>query len=84
MKMILVIHEKDHEDNETDIIGVAESIERAQIMIDTYYGEYEELEFKDLRDYDDFQWSKRLRVGAPSDTKYEVTVTLEWFCINYL
>ena len=80
---VIVIHEKDHEDNSRNVIGVASTVENAQKIIDTYYGDYKELQFIDIRD-SNLEWSKRLEVIGAYKKTYEVTVTLEWFELNGL
>lgn len=84
---ILVIHEKDHDDGEQIVIGVADSIDMAEDMIKEYYGEgqYTELFTQDIRD-SFLEYSKLLEIKAFSDIydAYRVTITLQWFKLNEL
>ena len=84
---ILVIHEKDHDDDEQIVIGVADSIDMAEDMIKEYYGEgqYTELSTQDIRD-SSLEYSKLLEIKAFSDIydAYRVTITLQWFKLNEL
>ncbi len=51
MKRVLVIHEKDLNDKEQIVIGVADSVKNAEKMINEYYGEYKEISYQDIRNY---------------------------------
>jgi hypothetical protein len=80
MKNVLVIHEKDLEDKDQSVIGVVDSLEEADKLINKYYGEHTVLKFKDIRD-SNLEWEKTLEVEGVL-TCYEVEVWLEWFQIN--
>jgi hypothetical protein len=81
MGSLIVIHEKDHEDKEQIVIGVADSVENANSLIDKYYGKYEQVSFTDIRD-SNLEFSKVLRLEGAFGQPYDVTVTLEWFVLN--
>jgi hypothetical protein len=81
MKQVLVIHEKDFEDFEQIVIGVADSVESAERMIREYYGDYKELSYRDIRD-SDIEYSKRLEVKDHLDKPYMVEIHLQWFSVN--
>lgn len=83
MKSLLVIHEKDLEDNEKTVIGVADSVENAEEMIKKYYGEFEEISRNDIQD-SGLEYSKVLEVKTVFANSYRVEVCLEWFCVNSL
>ena len=77
----LVIHELDLDDDENSVIGIADSVENAEKIINEYYGEYKQISYTDIRD-SNLEYSKILEVkGAFNDT-YEVEVWLEWFELN--
>jgi len=83
---ILVIYERDHEDDEKIVIGVAESVEIAEKMIKEYYGEenYTEISKTDIRD-SSLEYSKVLELNhVYLLNTYKVTITLEWFKLNEL
>ena len=81
---LLVIHEKDHDDKEEIVIGVADSVENANLMIEEYYGKvnYDEISFNEIRD-SCLEYIKVLEIKEDSlNSTYRVTVTLEWFVLN--
>ena len=41
--MLLVIHEKDLDDKEQIVVGVADSVENAEKIINEYYAEHKEI-----------------------------------------
>lgn len=81
---ILVIHELDYSDNETSVIGVADSVEKANKLIEEFYGEFEEISFT-YYGIDNIECDKVIDVF---DVDYERTYTyklsLEWFTLNTL
>jgi hypothetical protein len=79
---IVVIHEKDLEDNEQIVIGVADSVESAERIIDEYYGEYEQISYRDIRD-SNIEYSKVLEVKSTLGSS-RVEIWLEWFSLNSL
>ena len=83
---LIIIHERDHDDKEDSVIGVADCVENAEIMITEYYGKenYKEISFRDIRD-SNLEYSKVLEVQSDvllRDSSYKVTVTLAWFKLN--
>ena len=80
-QQILVIHEVDHDDDAHSVVGVADSVENAQKVIDEYYGEYKEISFKDIRD-SSIEWEKTLELEGAFKKPYRVTVWLEWYTLN--
>lgn len=83
MKKVIVIHETDMATMDEDVIGVANSIERAEGLIKEYYGKYKEIRYDDIRE-GMFEYSKVLEVLDRTNTTYYVKITLEWFEINQL
>jgi len=77
----LVIHEMDLDDEEKTVIGLADSIENAEAVISTYYGEYKEISFRDIRD-SMLEYEKVLEIKDHLNEPYRVKVWLEWFEIN--
>ena len=77
---VIGIHEHDHDDKEDIVIGVADSVEKADEVIEKYYGKENmtEISFNDIRD-STLQYSKVLEIGT---LPYKVAITLEWFTIN--
>lgn len=81
MKMLLVIHEKDLDDNEQIVVGVADSVENAENIINEYYGEHKEISYKDISD-SNLEYSKMLEVKGAFEEPYQVEIWLEWFQLN--
>ena len=81
MKLI-VIHEKDLDDKEQIVVGVAGSIGNAELLIKEYYGEYKEISYNDIRD-SNLEYSKVLEVNDAFNEPYKVEICLEWFELNY-
>ena len=81
MKVLLVIHEKDLNDKEQIVIGVADSVENAEKIINEYYGEYKEISYNDIRD-SNLEYSKVLEVKGAFEEPYRVEIWLEWFQLN--
>ncbi len=78
---LLVICEKDHDDDAKTIIGIATSVYMADLMIEEYYGKenIKEISKDDIRD-SNLEYSKLLEIsGLPLNRTYRVTITLEWF-----
>jgi hypothetical protein len=85
---LIVIYEKDHDDNEQIVIGVADSVKNAEIIIDDYYGKgkYTEVSFNDIRD-SGLEYSKVIEIHGYEIDGYErqsfkCTLTLQWFTLN--
>lgn len=83
LKLVYVIHEKDLDDNETSVIGVVSSVEKADKLIQEYYGEFKEISFRDIRD-SSLEYSKVIEVdfNGIDIGRYELTV--EYFNIDRL
>jgi len=81
MGMVLVIHERDSQDEEHCIIGVASGSDKANELLKEYYGKFKELSFHDIRD-SNIEWSKTLEVLDHKGTPYKVFIWTEWFEID--
>ena len=81
MKMLLVIHEKELDDNEQIVVGVSDSVENAEKIINKYYGEHREISYNDIRD-SNLEYSKVLEVKGVFEESYKVEIWLEWFKLN--
>jgi hypothetical protein len=83
MKKVIVIHELDHDDDESSVVGVADSLDNAESIIDDFYGKgnYKEISFRDIRE-SNLQYSKVIEVTYPVGGITRYTLTLEWFVIN--
>lgn len=79
--MLLVIHEIDLTDDESTVIGIADSIGIAENMIGEYYGNYKQIHYRDIRD-SNLEYSKILEVAGAKNEFYRVKITLEWFELN--
>ena len=80
---LIVIHEKDQDDNEKTVIGVAASVKNAESMIEEYYGKgnYTEVSFTDIRD-SNLEYSKVIEVKWNNTKSTKFTLTLEWFSLD--
>ena len=79
MKEVYVIQEKDLQDGEIDIIGVADSMDNVEEMLKKYYGDdyIEYIPFdEDILGYDEPS-IRRVKVEA-----YKFDVIIRWFAIN--
>lgn len=79
--MLLVIHEKDLDNKEQIVVGVADSVKNAEKLINEYYGEYKEINYNDIRD-SNLEYSKVLEVKGAFEEPYQVEIWLEWFQLN--
>ena len=79
--MVLVIHEKDHHDNEDSVIGVADSVENADKIIEEYYGGFKLLRHTYIGE-GNLEYSRLLEVEGATNEYYQVTITLQWFSVN--
>lgn len=83
-KSVIVIHEKDLDDLEDIVIGIASSIESAERLIGEYYGEHTVESFNDIRDCN-LEYSKIISVRGSNEFEvWRSKVTLEWFNIDVL
>lgn len=82
--IVYVIHEVDLETNNTDVIGVASSLENVDKLVDEYYGEDHTVNlFTDIRD-STLEWNKVLTVKSYDGSDYSVSVTVQWFEVDVL
>lgn len=81
MNNVIVIHEKDLEDSDKIVIGVADSVENAEAVIEDYYGDFKEISYTDIRD-SNLEYSKVLEVEGLDGGHILVEVWLEWFILN--
>ena len=80
---LIVIHEIDHDDNETIVIGVADSVKNAESIIEGYYGKdnYTEVSFNDIRE-SNLEYSKVIEMKWSDNSQTKLTLTLQWFSLN--
>jgi len=82
MKLI-IIHVTDHDDDEKFVIGVADSVEKAEEMIEEYFGKgnYKVLKRKDIR-CGMLESSQKIEVLYEDIESSTYTVVLEWSILN--
>ena len=82
-EQILVIHEKDLDDNERSVIGVSDSVDNALKVIKEYYGDYTEVRSRDMN-VSNLEFEKLLELFYTPEKKatYQVLVWTEWFSLN--
>jgi|TARA_R110000744_G_C19032106_1_gene525583 hypothetical protein len=80
---LIVIHERDHDDNDKSVVGVADSIKNAESIIAEYYGSnnYRVISFQDIRD-SSLEYSKVIEIEYEHFETSLATLTLEWFTLN--
>ena len=80
---LIVIHERSHDDNERSVIGVADSVENAESIIDEWYGtaNFRVISFQDIRD-SGLEYSKVIEIEYEHFGTSRVTLTPEWFTLN--
>ena len=80
---VVIIHGRDHDDGEKFVIGVADSVERAEEMIEEYFGKgnYEILERQDIRD-GMLEYSQEIEATYEDSMPSTHTVLLEWSILN--
>ncbi len=85
MKDIIVIHERDLNDREDSVIGVADSVKNAELVIEKYYGigQFKEISFRAISDTS-LEYSKVIEVNDNDSFTYRLELTLDWFEINGL
>ena len=82
MKVIYVINEKYLDDKENIVVGVADSLDKIDSMIQQYYGFFELISFTDIRD-SGAEYSKVIELSNEDDTiKYRVKIIVESFILN--
>ena len=69
-KIVYVIHEKDCKYKEESILGVVSDINNVDNLLDDYYGKYETINFRDVRD-STIEYVKTIKVDG---NKYEITI----------
>lgn len=80
MKQLFVIHEKNLQDGETDILGVADSMDNVEVMLKKYYGNYtDETPFEDI--WDGMLLWKVINV-KDRDKEFRYRINVRWFAIN--
>ena len=69
-KLVYVIHEKDWKYKEESILGVVSDINNVDNLLKDYYGKYETISFRDVRD-GTIEYIKTIQVDG---NKYEITI----------
>ena len=69
-KIVFVIHEKDLKYQEEDVLGVVSDINNVDNLLKDYYGKYETINFRDIRD-STIEYVKTIKVDG---LKFEITV----------
>jgi hypothetical protein len=82
---ILLIHGRDHDDNTSFIIGAADSVEKAEKMIEEYFGEgeYRVISKDDARE-GGLESISVIECSEFLGSKSVHTVILEWGILNKL
>ncbi len=83
MKTVVIVKEIDLSDMDKRIIAVATSIDKAEELINEYYGNHKVLSHRDIRE-GNLEYEKVLEVKYVKDIYYQVKVILEWFNIDEL
>ena len=69
-KLVYVIHEKDLKYQEEDVLGVVSDINNVDNLLKDYYGKYETISFRDVRD-GTIEYIKTIKVDG---NEYEITI----------
>ena len=69
-KLVYVIHEKDWKYKEESILGVVSDINNVDNLLKDYYGKYETISFRDVRD-GTIEYIKTIKVDG---NEYEITI----------
>ena len=69
-KIVYVIHEKDWKYKEESILGVVSDINNVDNLLKDYYGKYETISFRDVRD-GTIEYIKTIKVDG---NEYEITI----------
>ena len=69
-KLVYVIHEKDWKYKEEDVLGVVSDINNVDNLLKDYYGKYETISFRDVRD-SNIEYVKKIKVDG---NEYEITI----------
>ena len=82
---LLVIYVNDYEWEERDVLGVADSLEKAEEMIEGYYGNYK---YITLSYYDKSErivkYRQGIQIWCDEKKMIKAIITLEWFYLNEL
>jgi len=78
---VIVIHESDLRENEQSVIGVADSVWRAEMIMEKYYGSYKEIERDNIQDFN-MEYVAIIEVPDHTGKLYKVKILLEWFEVN--
>lgn len=78
--ILYVIHELDQDDTEKSVIGVADSVDESEKMIEKYYGPHKVLS-KEVIEKDGIEYTKMLKVKGP-ERSYIVDITIQSFVLN--
>ena len=77
---LILIREHDLHDGTHDIIGIADSVENEERMINGYYRDFEEILHNDVRD-SSIEYEKTLLVKSVLGDN-TVKICLQWFTLN--
>ena len=69
-KIVYVIHEKDCKYKEEDVLGVISDINNVDNLLKDYYGKYETINFRYIRD-GTIEYVKTIKVDG---NEYEITI----------
>ena len=69
-KIVYVIHAKDCKYQEEDVLGVVSDINNVDNVLDDYYGKYETINFRDIRD-STIEYVKTIKVDG---NEYEIII----------
>lgn len=69
-KIVYVIHEKDWKYKEESVLGVVSDINNVDNLLKDYYGKYETISFRDVRD-GTIEYIKTIKVDG---NEYEITI----------
>ena len=69
-KLVYVIHEKELNYKEYDVIGVVSDLNNIDKLLLDYYGKYETINFMDVRD-SNIEYVKKIKVDG---NEYEITI----------
>ena len=69
-KIVYVIHEKDWKYKEESILGVVSDINNVDNFLKDYYGKYETISFRDVRE-GTIEYIKTIKVDG---NEYEITI----------
>ena len=79
---LIVIYEKDHEDNEKSVIGVADSVKSVEKIIEEHYRGLHLKVISWTYNIPIFVYSKVVEIKWRKSKPSMITLTLEWFRLN--